>query len=87
MQRKTGYNQFPHPEVLSATADPIFFLFQLSLYSQMLLRWLKKKKAQTNCFFTQQLYKTGCYQEVNADNPLACSEGIIQTHAGTRQQR
>lgn len=85
MQRKTGYNQFPHPEVLSATADPIF-LFQLSLYSQMLLRWLKKNP-QTNCFFTQQLYKTGCYQEVNADNPLACSEGIIQTHAGTRQQR
>lgn len=50
MQRKTGYNQFPHPEVLSATADPIFFLFQLSLYSQMLLRWLKKKKPKQTVF-------------------------------------
>lgn len=85
MQRKTGYNQFPHPEVLSATADPIFFISVIFVFSNVAT--LTEKKPQTNCFFTQQLYKTGCYQEVNADNPLACSEGIIQTHAGTRQQR
>lgn len=86
MQRKTGYNQFPHPEVLSATADPIFFISVIFVFSNV-ATLTEKKTTQTNCFFTQQLYKTGCYQEVNADNPLACSEGIIQTHAGTRQQR
>lgn len=87
--RKTDCNQFYHPGVLSARADPLFFffflflliyLFQLSPYSQMLLPPLKKKKNS----FSKQLYKTGCYREVRADNPLACSEGIIQTHAGKK---
>lgn len=85
MQRKTGYNQFPHPEVLSATADPIFFISVIFVFSNVAT--LTEKTPKQTGFFTQQLYKTGCYQEVNADNPLACSEGIIQTHAGKRQQR
>lgn len=58
----------------------LIYLFQLSPYSQMLLPPLKKKKNS----FSKQLYKTGCYREVRADNPLACSEGIIQTHAGKK---
>lgn len=35
MQRKTGYNQFPHPEVLSATADPIFFISVIFVFSNV----------------------------------------------------
>lgn len=59
----------------------LIYLFQLSPYSQMLLPRLEKKKKKS---FSKQLYKTGCYREVRADNPLACSEGIIQTHAGKK---
>jgi len=47
----------------------------------MLLPRLKKGKKK---IFQQQLYKTGCYQEVKADNPLEGSEGIIQTHASKK---
>lgn len=78
MLRKTGCNQFHHPEVLSALADPLFFFpSAISVFSNV------ATSAEKNTF-SQQLYKTGCYQEVNADNPLACSEGIIQTHAGKK---
>lgn len=42
---------------------------------------LGKKKKNT---FPQQLYKTCCYLEVKADNPLACSEGIIKTCVGIK---
>lgn len=64
-----------------------FFFFYLFIYFSYLrilkccyLGWKKKKKKS----FSKQLYKTGCYREVRADNPLACSEGIIQTHAGKK---
>lgn len=81
MQRKTGCNQFHHPEVLSALADPPFlFISAISVLSNV------ATSAEKDAF-SQQLYKTGCYQEVKADNPLACSEGIIQTHAGKKGVR
>ena len=82
--RKTDCNQFYHPEVLSAQTDPLFYFFIYFSYLRILkccyLGWKKKKKNS----FSKQLYKTGCYREVRADNPLACSEGIIQTHAGKK---
>ena len=94
--RKTDRNQFYHPEVLSARADPLFFFFlfffffftylfisAISVFSNVATSAGKKKKKKKNSF-SKQLYKTGCYREVRADNPLACSEGIIQTHAGKK---
>lgn len=89
--RKTDCNQFYHPGVLSARADPLFFFFfffltylfisAISVFSNVATSAGKKKKRKS---FSKQLYKTGCYREVRADNPLACSEGIIQTHAGKK---
>lgn len=49
MQRKTGYNQFPHPEVLSATADPIFFISVIFVFSNVAT--LTEKKTPNKLFF------------------------------------
>lgn len=76
MLQKTNCNQFHHPEVLSALADPFFyfllFISAISVFTNVATSAEKK------------YYKTCCYQEVKTDNPLACSEGIIQTLAAKK---
>lgn len=77
-EENTLQSILPSWSLISSSRSCFLYLFQLSTYFQMLLPRLKKNT------FSQQLYKTGCYPEVNADNPLKCSEGIIRNHAGKK---
>lgn len=55
MQRKTGYNQFPHPEVLSATADPIFFFISVIFVFSNVATLAEKKNPNKLFFYTTTL--------------------------------